>query len=175
MYCLRCGREIPESQSFCDACKETVSQPLEESPYLNTQIRLPVRKPRTAKAPAKAGKRPERKGEKPAASRGQGALIGFLSCFSLLLVAAGLLFALFYLQREKAYEEQTVALAQLEEEQEALTHRVGELNVEYVLINPATDRIYHRLDCPEAQLQGFRLIRLESAVLQGYEPCSYCE
>ena len=51
MYCLRCGRQIPEGMSFCDACKETVSQPLEESPFLSTRIVLPARV--AAKSPVK--------------------------------------------------------------------------------------------------------------------------
>ena len=51
MYCLRCGRQIPEGTSFCDACKETVSQPLGESPFLSTRIVLPARV--AAKSPVK--------------------------------------------------------------------------------------------------------------------------
>lgn len=38
MNCLRCGKAA--QGSFCDECLETVSQPLEPSPYLNTQISL---------------------------------------------------------------------------------------------------------------------------------------
>ena len=44
MYCLRCGRQIAEGASFCDACAETVAKPLEESPFLSTRIILPARR-----------------------------------------------------------------------------------------------------------------------------------
>lgn len=175
MYCLRCGREIPDQQSFCDSCKEEVSKPLVESPYLNTQIRLPVRKPKGAKSPVKPGKKPERKPEKSGITPRQGGLIAFLSCLALVLAGAVLILTLFFLQGQQTLKEQKVVQATLEEEKDFLTHRVGELNVDYVLINPQADKIYHRLDCPEAQMDGFYLIRLVSAQLQGYTPCAYCE
>ena len=45
MNCLRCGSECKETDLFCAECSKTVSVPLEDSPYLNTQISLPNRKP----------------------------------------------------------------------------------------------------------------------------------
>ncbi len=49
MNCLRCGSEVSGSSSFCPDCAALVSQPLEDSPYLNTQITLPTRVPQPAK------------------------------------------------------------------------------------------------------------------------------
>ena len=44
MNCLRCGRQIADTATFCESCEKTVSEPLAESAYLSKQIILPVRR-----------------------------------------------------------------------------------------------------------------------------------
>ena len=72
MNCLRCGRQIPDGASFCEECAKTVSQPLEESPYLSSRVILPVRKagparPTQPKAAKKANARRSRHPNAPGA------------------------------------------------------------------------------------------------------------
>jgi hypothetical protein len=45
MKCLRCGKELSGTGAFCEACSVTVAEPLTPSPYLNTKISIPKRKP----------------------------------------------------------------------------------------------------------------------------------
>ncbi|MBQ6430307.1 MAG: hypothetical protein IJJ99_00305 [Oscillospiraceae bacterium] len=86
MNCLRCGTQIAENALFCENCKKTVGEPLQESAYLNTQIILPTRKaqpprPAQTKTAKKAEHKPEE--DKP---RGRGA-IAILTVLCLLLLA----------------------------------------------------------------------------------------
>ena len=89
MYCLRCGRQIAEGASFCDACAETVAKPLEESPFLSTRIILPAR--RTARpAPKPLPEKKKKKGSDDAPGK-PGRLIAavvLLSVCCVLLTAA---------------------------------------------------------------------------------------
>ena len=69
MKCLRCRKEAADGASFCEECLKKVSLPLQQSPYLNTQINLNARKVhRAAQAPAapapalSEGKKRSRKG-----------------------------------------------------------------------------------------------------------------
>lgn len=88
MYCLRCGRQVAEGASFCDACAETVAKPLEESPFLSTRIILPAR---SSARPA-ARPLPEKKKKKPEADPGKPrrliAAVVLLSLCCVLLTAA---------------------------------------------------------------------------------------
>lgn len=91
MHCLRCGKEIADNATFCDSCEKAVSEPLEESAYLNKQIQLPVRKPQQprpaqTKTARKTGRKPEEEETKP---RRKG-LIVFLAVLCMLLLAAGM-------------------------------------------------------------------------------------
>lgn len=81
MNCLRCGRKIEESASFCDECLKIVSVPLEDSPYLNTKIHL--RRPkRTAPAPKVEA---DSATAAPSSSKGLVAAVIVLSIVSVLL------------------------------------------------------------------------------------------
>ena len=44
--CLRCRKDAVEGCSFCAQCLKTVALPVQESPYLNTQINLNAKKTR---------------------------------------------------------------------------------------------------------------------------------
>ena len=111
MNCIRCGREIADNAMFCDNCEKTVSEPLQESPYLNTQIILPVRKAQQPRpAQPKAARKPEE--EKP---RGRGKLV-LLAALCLLLVAGLLFVGTLYLGGRSD-------IAQLEEETASLQER----------------------------------------------------
>lgn len=59
MNCIKCGREIPETQAFCDHCLEAMkAHPVKPG----TPIQLPQRKPVTAekKRPQKEALPPEK-------------------------------------------------------------------------------------------------------------------
>ena len=58
MYCLKCGKQIPESQVFCDEClKDMADYPIKP----DTPVQLPKRAPQEAekKAPRKKELSPE--------------------------------------------------------------------------------------------------------------------
>ena len=87
MYCLRCGREIPDGVSFCDTCAETVREPLEDSPYLSTRVILPAQNAAAVKVPPKPAMLPEKKQERRGTKRLKVAVV-LLSLFCALLAAA---------------------------------------------------------------------------------------
>ena len=128
MYCLRCGRQIAEGASFCDACAETVAKPLEESPFLSTRIILPAR--RTARpAPKPLPEKKKKKGSDDAPGK-PGRLIAavvLLSvCCVLLTAACGYGAKLWFDGRREhntlltAQEENTRLQSQLAEKDEEL-------------------------------------------------------
>ncbi|MBE6927086.1 MAG: hypothetical protein E7467_01125 [Ruminococcaceae bacterium] len=81
MQCLRCQRK--SEASFCAECLKTVAQPLEDSPYLNTQIHLPTKRPiRTVEAA------PQPEVEVPQSRRGLVGLLLAVTILSLILAAA---------------------------------------------------------------------------------------
>lgn len=89
MYCLRCGRQIAEGASFCDACAETVAKPLEESPFLSTRIILPVRSAaRPAPKPLPEKKKKKTSDDAPGKPRRLIAAVVLLSVCCVLLTAA---------------------------------------------------------------------------------------
>lgn len=80
MNCLRCGRAA--QASFCDECLKTVSQPLEPSPYLNTQISLNAKRaPRPTTPPVVQNTATEHK-----TSRGHKGLVAAVVVLSILCV-----------------------------------------------------------------------------------------
>ena len=92
MKCLRCGRETEEGASFCKECLKEAGKPLEESPYLSTQIVLPTRRPRpqTPSLPTASKKsKKSKRGARPVKSRkGLIASVCILSVFCLLLTGS---------------------------------------------------------------------------------------
>lgn len=91
MHCIRCGRKISEGKSFCDECAQTVSRPLEESPYLSTHISLPARTARPKKQEAARKTEPSRKPEQllSALHRAKVAIVVLSLVCALLLGALG--------------------------------------------------------------------------------------
>ena len=88
MKCLRCGREIEEGASFCKDCLKEVEKPLEESPYLSTQIVLPSRKPRPRPQPVSPVSVKDSKPKKKKGRKGLIASVCILSVFCLLLTGS---------------------------------------------------------------------------------------
>lgn len=120
MYCLRCGREIPDGASFCETCEKTVRVPLEDSPYLSTRVILPTQTA-AAKAPPKPAKSPEKKPERKR-SRGLIVAVVLLSLLCVLLAAACVYGVKYYYGTVR---EHTLLLAQ-QEENERLQHQLTE-------------------------------------------------
>lgn len=111
MHCLRCGKEIADSATFCDSCEKAVSEPLEESAYLSKQIQLPVRKPQQpqTKTARKTGRKPEEEETKP---RRKGVIV-FFAVLCMLLLAAGMYLTTRFLDSRNeaaALKEQVAAL-----------------------------------------------------------------
>lgn len=113
MYCLRCGREVPNGVSFCGECEKTVREPLEESPYLSTRVVLPAQVSPAARTPQKPGKLPEKKQERKGTHRLKVALV-WLSIFCALLAAACGYGVKLYFDTAR---ERTLLLSQQEENQ----------------------------------------------------------
>lgn len=110
MYCLRCGREIPEGLSFCNECAKTVREPLEDSPYLNTRIILPTQA--AVKAPSKPAKKlPEKKQECKGSHRLLIAVVLLSILCALLAVGCGYGVKLYFAKSH----ERTLLLAQQDE------------------------------------------------------------
>ncbi len=81
MKCLRCGRELKSKGSFCSQCSVITAVPLEESPYLQKRINLPLRKP-VQKAKKTESKKPRQGVSRP---RLLFCILAFLLCVALLL------------------------------------------------------------------------------------------
>lgn len=173
MNCLRCGREISDEKTFCDACWETVREPLQPSPYLNTQILLPSKRKTVKAAPAKSGAKPEKKNEK-ANRKTSGALTVFLGALCVLVLVVALVMSLFYLDLRNERVETLAQAAQLEKENELLGSRIDFVSQSMVLVDPEGERYYHRVDCPLANIEDCELVRLRTAQMRGYQPCPEC-
>lgn len=120
MKCLRCGREIEAGKTFCSECIPAVQVPLEDSPYLNTQVVLPVR---TAQP---AAKKPDTKKERK--RRPWKCII--LSCMLSLLCAA-LLLQCGYLTLEHRRDQASLAsLQELTQEQARLSKALKDAEAE---------------------------------------------
>lgn len=113
MYCLRCGREVPDGVSFCEECAKTVREPLEESPYLSTRVVLPTQAGAATKTPPKPVKLPEKKQERKGTHRLKVA-VTLLSILCALLAAACGYGVKLYLDSAR---EHTLLLSQQEENQ----------------------------------------------------------
>lgn len=172
MNCLRCGREIPEDWMFCDECWEKVRQPLEPSPYLNTQIQLPNRSKQPVKAaPTRGSKRAERRFERAENGTGGSALTVFLGVLCVLAIGFGLVMSLLYLdQRSDSRQE----IAEISAERDGLQERIDFVGENYVLVDPKGEPVYHRPDCPLADPQTAQILRLNSALYLDYQPCPEC-
>lgn len=190
MNCLRCGKKVPEGCTFCEACQQVVSRPLEPSPYLSTQVVIPKKRPRPQ--PVKAGKKAEKRTEKAAPSK---AAIPVLAGLCLLL--AGMLamltlylFDLYPLKAEAADLKTQLQTLQeenqaLQEDNQALTRQqednlrrqaaLEEIGRQYVFVGPTKGSMYHHPDCPYAQMEGRKIMVLPVAILRGYHPCPECQ
>lgn len=111
MYCLRCGREIPDGGSFCEECAKTVREPLEESPYLSTRVILPTQAGAAAKTPPKPVKLPEKKQERKGTHRLKVAVVWLSLLCALLAAACGYGVKLYF----DSAQEHTLLLLQQEE------------------------------------------------------------
>lgn len=173
MNCLRCGREIPEKQTFCEECWKTVNQPLKQSPYLNTQIILPTRRKSVKAAPVKSGAKNEKKSEK-AERRTNSALTMFLGALCILVLVFSLVISLFYLELRNERIETLSMAAELEKENQLFSSRMDYISKSMVFVDPNGERFYHRMDCPLVEVEGCEIIRLRTAQMRGYQPCPEC-
>lgn len=173
MNCLRCGRQIPDGASFCEECAKTVSQPLEESPYLSNRVILPVRKAGPARSAApKAAKKAERKQEQaPKRSRG---VVAFLSVVVFLLIALFLGACLLYLNSsiEIAALEQTVS--ELEEKTARLEREKAFVDERTAYVSFGGTGLYHCSDCVYFDRSSFTVYDVNTAKARGLTPCEYC-
>ena len=173
MNCLRCGRQIPDGASFCEECAKTVSQPLEESPYLSNRVILPVRKAGPARSAApKTAKKPERKPEQ-APKRSRGA-VAFLSVVVFLLIALFLGASLLYLNssREIAALEQQVS--ELEEKNARLEREKAFVDERTAYVPFDGSGLYHCSDCVYFDRSSFTVYDVNTAKARGLTPCEYC-
>lgn len=173
MNCIRCGREISDDLTFCDACREAVSQPLKESPYLNTQVILPSRQRRGKTAPVKGGKKTEKKTNKEEQKTGH-ALSVFLGVLCVLVLAFALVVSMFYLElRNERVEKQAEADA-FARSNSFLTERIAFVNKSLVLVTSDGEKYYHCVDCPSISTENCEVLRLTTVQMRGYEPCPDC-
>ena len=173
MNCLRCGRQIPDGASFCEECAKTVSQPLEESPYLSSRVILPVRKAGSARfAAPKAAKKTERKPEQ-APKRSRGA-VAFLSVVVFLLMALVLGVSLLYLNgnRDTAALEQQVS--ELEEKTARLEREKAFVDERTAYVSFDGTGLYHCSDCVYFDRTSFTVYDINTAKARGLSPCEYC-
>ncbi len=127
MHCLRCGKEIADSATFCESCEKAVSEPLVESAYLSKQILLPSRKPQQPRqAQTKTARKTERKPEEEPPRR-RGAIV-FLAVVCMLLLAAGLYGATRYLNLRSEAAALTEQVSALEEKKAGLERTAAGLN-----------------------------------------------
>lgn len=171
MNCLRCGRQIADTATFCESCEKTVDEPLVESGYLNKQIILPVRRPQPPRpAQTKPARKPE---EESGKSRGRG-VIAFLSVLCVLLLAAGLFAAMLYLgeRSEVAALEETVAAQ--EKENSRLQRALDFTDTNAAFVPNDGSGFYHTGECIYFDKSSFMVYNVNTAIAKGYEPCPYC-
>lgn len=173
MNCLRCGREISDDLTFCDECRKTVSQPLKESPYLNTQIILPTRQKNIKAVQTKSGKKPDRKNEK-AEPKTHRALTGFLAVLCILVLAFALVVSMFYLDLRNERIEVLSKADAVAQHSGFLTERIEFVNKSVVLIESDGEKYYHCIDCPSIDLEKCEVLRLTTVQMRGYKPCPDC-
>ena len=174
MYCLRCGRQIADTATFCESCEKTVSEPLAESAYLSKQIILPVRKAQPPRpAQTKTSRKPDRKQDEESKPRGKGAVV-FLSVVCVLLLAAGLFVSMLYLgeQSEVAALEETVAAQ--EKENTRLQRALDFTDSHAAFVPNDGTNYYHTGDCIYFDKNSFMVYNVNTAKARGYEPCPYC-
>lgn len=165
MNCLRCGRETGENQSFCPQCVKTVSQPLEESPYLSTRVFLPVRKPAPIRPAPGKGKKPERKAENQRNASHRLVWVGVALVLVLALLSGHLYGVNLTLKDE---------ISTLKSQNALQSDRMDRVNQVMVLAEEDENRLYHTLDCPEADGTRCILMELKLALQQKYQPCPEC-
>ena len=175
MHCLRCGLQIAEDKLFCESCEKTVSEPLVETPFLNSQILLPVRKaqpprPAQAKPARKTERKPEEENEKP---RGRG-VIAFLTILCLLLLAGALFVGTLYLGQRSDNADLTEKIAALEKEKSKLQRAVDFADANAAFVPDDGSGYYHTADCIYFNKDSFLVYRVTIAEARGYEPCPYC-
>lgn len=172
MNCLRCGRQIPDTAMFCERCEEAVSQPLEESPYLNTRIVLPVRKPRARPTPSKASKLPERKQH---AAPKRSVAIPFLSVTVVLFFAVGLFFSFLYLGNKRENETLQQEITSLQEERRKLHDTLALVDANAAFVARDGSKLYHTPDCAYLNAaDSFTVYSVNIARGRGYTPCPHC-
>jgi len=173
MYCLRCGREIKDNALFCDGCEKTVSEPLRESAYLNTQIILPTRKAQPPRpAQTKTTRKTERKPEEaPPRRRGT---IAFLTVICLLLLAGALFVGTLYLNGRSDAAAMEERVAALEKENAKLQRAVDFADSHAAFVPNDGTGYYHTCDCIYFDKNSFMVYNVNTAKARGYEPCPYC-
>lgn len=144
MNCLRCGVEIEDGRMFCADCEQTVAQPLQPSPYLNTHIVLPKRRPAPAKPPQakKEKKSPERLN---ARVRRLVVALCLLTVFSLLL-AAGCGFGAWAYRDARQTER---LLTQQQEENAHLVKELDELREEFSTLQDENTALHESVETLE--------------------------
>lgn len=169
MNCIRCGTQITDNAMFCESCEKTVSEPLQESAYLNTQILLPVRKaPQPRPAQPKPVRKPEE--EKP---RGRGKL-AVLTVLCLLLLAGALFVGTLYLSGRSEIAALEEKAAALEKDNSKLQRAVDFSDAHAAFVPNDGSNFYHTGDCIYFDKNSFMVYNVNTAKARGYEPCPYC-
>lgn len=169
MNCIRCGTQITDNAMFCESCEKTVSEPLQESAFLNTQILLPTRK---AQPPRPAQPKPVRKPEeeKP---RGRGKL-AVLTVLCLLLLAGALFVGTLYLGARSDAAALEERVAALEKDNSKLQRAVDFSDAHAAFVPNDGSNFYHTGDCIYFDKNSFMVYNVNTAKARGYEPCPYC-
>ena len=180
MNCLRCGRQIADTATFCESCEKTVSEPLVESAYLNKQIILPARKAQPPRPPQpKASRKTERgktergKAEEDEKPRGKGAVV-FLSVVCVLLIAAGLFVSMLFLGERSDVAALEEKVAALEKDKSKLQQALDFTDSHAAFVPNDGTGYYHTGDCIYFDKNSFMVYNVNTAKARGYEPCPYC-
>ena len=202
MHCLRCGVEFEGTQSFCKGCAARMREPLEDSPYLHTQIILPNRR----SAPAPKRPEPKKEGKKRPVRWILSTVLLALLCVAL-LAQGGWYFGAWLktqaalkqtereralLQREFALLQETLAEAtQLNTElqitvsslEEALVsaqidlvdlqQKIQELSQRIVFVEEG-ETTFHKQGCIKFRANEFRALIRDEAISKGFDPCELC-
>ncbi len=138
MLCLRCGTEFEGTQSFCKACAAKMQEPLEDSPYLHTQIVLPNRRPAPAPKRPDPKKEKKEKKERPLRWILSTLFLGLL-CIALLL-QGGWLFGQ-WLKGQSELGRAETQRAALQQEIDLLQAQLAEAEQTNVELKAAVDRL----------------------------------
>lgn len=151
MNCIRCGREIADNAMFCDNCEKTVSEPLKESAYLNTQIILPARKAQQPRpAQPKTARKPEEEETKP---RRKGAIV-FLAVLCMLLLAAGMYATTRFLGSRNEAAALKEQVAGLEEDKAGLERTTAGLRDTVAALEDSVSALEDTVSDLEKQVDG---------------------